>query len=231
MRPCTLGDTGEMQRQVYFLPGRSSLGPSSQLKHREAPVAAASQGCLSSRCDLPWGPHASCSRGSSHSPSGRVNSRKVGSDTTVWEMVCTGSNTQVTSLGRQDLMQRTVSVFSWRSLRGTTAQEVDGKVRIATPTETQVPGGAAGGPGGPGCSAGMPRSPPCRPGRHPCSAFHPPCLGTSGALLFAQLYGPGVSFFFFFFFFFQFPFIIHKDTFLCNHCIIVELNKMNSLLL
>lgn len=57
-------------------------------------------------------------RGSGHSPSGRVNSRKVGSETTVWEMVCTGASTQVTSLGRQDLMHRMVSVFSWRSLRG-----------------------------------------------------------------------------------------------------------------
>lgn len=61
--------------------------------------------------------------GSSHSPSGRVNSRKVGSETTVWETVCTGSSTQATSLGRQDLMQRTVSVFSWRSLRRATARE------------------------------------------------------------------------------------------------------------
>lgn len=51
----------------------------------------------------------------------------------MWEMVCTGSSTQVTSLGRQDLMQRTVSVFSWRSLRGTTAQEAMGKVEPALP--------------------------------------------------------------------------------------------------
>ena len=138
------GDTEEMRRQIYVLPRRSSLGPSSRLKHWEAAEGAASQGRLSCG-DLPWGPHADSSRGSRHSPSGRVNSRKVGSETTVWEMVCTGSNTQVTSLGRQDLMQRTVSVFSWRSLGGTTAQEADGNVATATPTETQDPGGPAGG--------------------------------------------------------------------------------------
>lgn len=90
----------------------------------------------------PWRPS---SRLKLHSPSGRVNSRKVGSDTTVCEMVCTGSSTQVTSLGRQDLTQRTVSVFSWRSLRGITAQGADGKVGTAPPPETQAPRGAAGG--------------------------------------------------------------------------------------
>lgn len=58
-----------------------------------------------------------------HSPSGRVNSRKVGSEMTVWETVCTGSRTQASSVGRQDLMQRTVSVFSWRKLQRNTAQE------------------------------------------------------------------------------------------------------------
>lgn len=58
-----------------------------------------------------------------HSPSGRVNSRKVGSEMTVWEMVCTGSRTQASSVGRQDLMQRTVSVFPWRKLQRNTAQE------------------------------------------------------------------------------------------------------------
>lgn len=58
-----------------------------------------------------------------HSPSGRVNSRKVGSEMTVWETVCTGSRTQASSVGRQDLMQRTVSVFSWRKLQRSTAQE------------------------------------------------------------------------------------------------------------
>lgn len=58
-----------------------------------------------------------------HSPSGRVNSRKVGSEMTVWETVCTGSRTQASSLGRQDLMQRTVSVFSWRKLQRNTGQE------------------------------------------------------------------------------------------------------------
>lgn len=57
------------------------------------------------------------------SPSGRVNSRKVGSEMTVWEMVCTGSRTQASSVERHDLMQRTVSVFSWRKLQGNTAQE------------------------------------------------------------------------------------------------------------
>lgn len=52
-----------------------------------------------------------------HSPSGWVNSRKVGSETTVWEMVCAGSSAQAMSRGRQDLMQRTVSVLPWRSLQ------------------------------------------------------------------------------------------------------------------
>jgi hypothetical protein len=64
---------------------------------------------------------------------------------TVWEMVCTGSRTQVMSVGRQDLMQRTVSDFSWRSLRGTTAREADGKVRTMASTGTKVQGRAAGG--------------------------------------------------------------------------------------
>lgn len=58
-----------------------------------------------------------------HSPSGRVNSRKVGREMTVWETVCTGSRMQASSVGRQDLMQRTVSVFSWRKLQRNTAQE------------------------------------------------------------------------------------------------------------
>lgn len=58
-----------------------------------------------------------------HSPSGRVNSRKVGSEMKVWETVCTGSRMQASSVGRQDLMQRTVSVFSWRKLQRNTAQE------------------------------------------------------------------------------------------------------------
>lgn len=53
-----------------------------------------------------------------YSPSGRLNSRKVGSEMTVWETVCTGSRMQASSVGRQDLMQRTVSVFSWRKLQG-----------------------------------------------------------------------------------------------------------------
>lgn len=168
------------------------------------------QGCFSSRFDLPWGPHSNLSRGSRHSPSGRVNSRKVGSDTTVCEMVCTGSNTQVTSLGRQDLMQRTVSVFSWRSLRGTTAQEADGKVGTATGTETQVPGGAAGGQTGAlsqrrlhqgstvasaaqllGRDAAWPF---LQTGPGPHSGFHLPWLWISEALPFAKLYGLNFSF-------------------------------------
>lgn len=44
--------------------------------------------------------------------SGLVNSLKVGSEMTVWEIVWTGSSRQLTSFGRQDLMQRMVSVFS-----------------------------------------------------------------------------------------------------------------------
>lgn len=178
------------------------MRPSSGLKPWEAPEEAASQGRFS---------RANSSRGSHHSPSGRVNSRKVGSDTTVWEMVCTGSSMQVTSLGRQDLMQRTVSVFSWRSLRGTTAQEEDGKVGTATPTETHVPGGAAGGPAGsacprdgptreaqrppqPSCSLGMPHSPSCQLDQDPHSGPHLPWLWISEALLFAKLHGLSFGF-------------------------------------
>lgn len=52
------------------------------------------------------------SRKWNHLPSGLVNSLKVGSEMTVWEIVWTGSSRQLTSFGRQDLMQRTVSVFS-----------------------------------------------------------------------------------------------------------------------
>lgn len=100
------------------------------------PGVAASQGALPDH-GLPWGPTLIPGRGSCHSPSGRVNSRKVGSETTVWEMVCTGSNTQVTSLGRQDLTQRTVSVFSWRSLRGARTQE---RMRKLEPAHLQRPG-------------------------------------------------------------------------------------------
>lgn len=54
-----------------------------------------------------------------HLPSGLVNSLNVGSEMTVWEIVWTGSNTQLTSFGRQDLMQRIVSVFSSLTLRET----------------------------------------------------------------------------------------------------------------
>lgn len=98
---------------------------------------------------------------------------------TVWEMVCTGSNTHVTSLGRQDLMQRTVSVFSCWSLRGTTAHEADGEAGTAAPTGAEVQGGGAGGqPRGicprdssvrerqwslqPGCSVGRLHGPSCK---------------------------------------------------------------------
>lgn len=94
-------------------------------------------------------------RGSGHSPSGRVNSRKVGSETTVWEMVCTGASTQVTSLGRQDLMHRMVSVFSWRSLRG--PQHKGGaKLGPPRPPETGVQAGGAGG----GAGAPLPETAP-----------------------------------------------------------------------
>lgn len=109
-------------------PRSGSCRPSSQLQQGGCLARKLLQTMASPRTPTPVP-----SRGSGHSPSGRVNSRKVGSDTTVWEMVCTGSSTQVTSLGRQDLMQRTVSVFSWRSLRGTTAQEAMGKVEPALP--------------------------------------------------------------------------------------------------
>jgi len=58
-------------------------------------------------------------QGTNHLPSGLVNSLNVGSEMTVWEIVWTGSNTQLTSFGRQDLMQRIVSVFSSLTLRET----------------------------------------------------------------------------------------------------------------
>lgn len=132
------GDMEEMSGETYT----SNPAPASY------PGVAASQGAFLDDDGLPWVPRPVTGCGRHHSPSGRVNSRKVGSETTVWEMVCTGSNTQVTSLGRQDLMQRTVSVFSWRSLRGTRTREVDEIVRTSTATETGVQGGATGGPVG-----------------------------------------------------------------------------------
>lgn len=58
-------------------------------------------------------------QGTNHLPSGLVNSLNVGSEMTVWEIVWTGSSRQLTSFGRQDLMQRMVSVFSSLTLRET----------------------------------------------------------------------------------------------------------------
>lgn len=58
-------------------------------------------------------------QGTNRLPSGLVNSLNVGSEMTVWEIVWTGSSTQLTSFGRQDLMQRIVSVFSSLTLRET----------------------------------------------------------------------------------------------------------------
>lgn len=130
------GDMEDMWGETYT----SNPAPASY------PGVTALQGALLEDNGLPWVPRPVPGCGRHHSPSGRVNSRKVGSDTTVWEMVCTGSNMQVTSLGRQDLTQRTVSVFSWRSLRGTRTQEVDELVGASTATETGVQGGATGGP-------------------------------------------------------------------------------------
>lgn len=209
-RCCGLWGHGGDAEELLVLPGSSSLGPSSQLEPWEDPEEAAVQGRFSSRFDLPWGPHTNSSHGSRHSPSGRVNSRKVGRDTTVCEMVCTGSNTQVTSLGRQDLMQRTVSVFSWRSLRGTTAQEADGKVGTATGIETQVPGGAAGVQAGglsqrwlhQGSTVASAAQllgedaawPFLQTGPGPHSGFHLPWLWISEALLFAKPYRLNFSF-------------------------------------
>lgn len=130
-----------------LLPRSGSFGPRSQLKPWEAREGAASQRCFFRQWPPLGPPMPIPGRGSWHSPSGRVNSRKVGSETTVWEMVCTGSNTQETSLGRQDLMQRTVSVFSWRSLQGTTAQRWVGKSEPQRPhrlwEERQVAGWGA----------------------------------------------------------------------------------------
>lgn len=119
-------------------------------KSTSHPGVAASQGHLLDDGRL-WDPTPVPGCGSHHSPSGRVNSRKVGSETTVWEMVFTGSNTQVTSLGRQDLMQRTVSVFSWRSLRGTRTQKLwesrnQYSQRLGSGEERQVAGRGAAGP-------------------------------------------------------------------------------------
>lgn len=170
------------------------------------PGVAASQGALPDH-GLPWGPTPIPGHESCHSPSGRVNSRKVGSETTVWEMVCTGSNTQVTSLGRQDLTQRTVSVFSWRSLRGARTQEW---MRKLEPAHLQRPGSreeqqeARRGPAGsetapsencnglhsPAAPWGYLRALPANrigtqmPETHP--GFHLPSLCISEALLFAN---------------------------------------------
>lgn len=64
-------------------------------------------------------------QGTKHLPSGLVNSLKVGSEMTVWEMVWTGSSRQLTSFGRQDLTQRMVSVFSSLTLRETKNRVMD----------------------------------------------------------------------------------------------------------
>ena len=49
-------------------------------------------------------------------PSGLVNSLKVGMEMTVWETECTGSRTQLMSLGWHDFTQRTVSERSTLAL-------------------------------------------------------------------------------------------------------------------
>lgn len=135
---------------------RRRCGAEVGLTHTSRPRSTSHPGAVASQGDLlddgrPWDPTPVPGCGSHHSPSGRVNSRRVGSETTVWEMVFTGSNAQLTSLGRQDLMQRTVSVCSWRSLRGTRTQKQwesrnQYSQRLGSGEERQVAGQGAAGP-------------------------------------------------------------------------------------
>lgn len=197
MVPCSLGTQRRCGAEV-------GLTCTSRPKRTSHPGVAASQGDLLDD-GRPWGSTPIPGCGSHHSPSGRVNSRKVGSETKVWEMVFMGSVAQVTSLGRQDLMQRTVSVFSWRSLRGTRTQKQwesrnQYSQSLGSGEERQVAGRGAAGPQtqsertvvastaqvfhgeapGPVLQTGS--GPECQRWPHFCL----PWLGRSDALLFAN---------------------------------------------